>query len=438
MSAPFFSSIADFNKYLDNIGIFHINPSLDAISKVLDNINMAKPGFAVCQIVGTNGKGSTSSMLSSLCTRHGLKTGLFTSPHFLSIQERILIDKKIINEADWLKAANKVMETGGESLTYFEVLTAIAMLIFKQHEVDIAILEAGLGGTWDTSSAVRSDLTVFTSINMDHQDVLGDTLEKIAQDKSGAIRSDAPVVSCPQAGEVEKILRDRCEKLKSPFYNDCPEISSLDKDFSPEKMLLAGGFQKENASLALKAFDLVPDALKRVGGKKTLTKVDNKSKIEALKKAWIAGRLQRIPAGEHTPPFILDGAHNPHAMAALGLSMAQRGKAPSSVIFTCLKDKEPEKIIAHLKSLSLGPFFIPPLKNNSRAIAPEEIARMIGLAAIPTASLKEALEKAYELRKDRTPEAGKDDFPVLICGSLYLLADFYALYPEYLNPPVSE
>lgn len=429
-----FTDYNAFIHYMDTLGVFHINPSLTEISAVLERMKLTTPSFAVVQVLGTNGKGSTSSMLSALCHHHGLKTGFFTSPHFTSLQERILLNNSWLSQEDWVNSANKVMEHGGETLTYFELLTAMALHLFATNGVEIAVIEAGLGGTWDSTTAITADMHVYTAIGLDHMDVLGTNLQEIAMDKAGAIRSSAPVITTQQEALAFEPLQAAAHKNNAPFIVADETFNALPENFSLDDLPLHGDFQSANTRLALTAFrHALPLVTAKVPTAKSVA-ISPQSLADGLKKAWIPGRFQYIPGTPAMPPLLLDGAHNPHAMSALGLSLAKKNIGPAAVIFSCLADKQPEQIVPHLRALATGPVFVPPLRNNSRAMRPRDLANLIGLPAETAESFPDALQRAIRFREERFPESiGTDTYPILICGSLYLLAEFYQLYPKYLQ-----
>lgn len=492
MKYSHFPDYASTMHHLDARGMMRINPSQNAILYVLEKANLLRPQYKVIQVVGTNGKGSTSSMLASLCSTHGHRTGLFTSPHFVSPRERIKINGQIISEESWTRHANRIMPFGGDNLSYFEFITVLALSFFDGEGVSFAIMEAGLGGTWDATSAIASDLTVITPIALDHCSVLGNTITEIAKDKSGAIRKNTPVCSAVQTKEAWAILTEQAKEKSAPLYS-CKEQELPQRiEDGSVPMLLSASFQKENAKLAVLSWNIIAKNLfipstntssqKSVTGHDLTEDITDGSSIaqhqtphlheekkgkqeeqkselfpcgkntsecvaEGLSKAWIPGRLQHIPAQrENTsysfassgwPALVLDAAHNEHGMQALGLSLAKKGIAPLATIFACLEDKDPERIYPHLRALSTGAIFVPPIHDNPRAMSPEKIAKEIGVNATPTTSMQEALQHAFDHMKERMPEVFLQNdmqHPLLICGSLYLLGEFYELRPDLLEP----
>ena len=193
-TAKHFTTIDQIWEHLDGLGFFHMDLSLTRMETALSRLGLSRPPFVVAQIVGTNGKGSTSAFLDSLSRAHGCRTGLYTSPHFLSPCERIRIDGVPLQEDLWPELATEVYAARPD-LTYFEFLTVLAILAFARQGVQLAVMEAGLGGAHDATTALASDLTCFAPVAMDHAAILGPTLRDIALEKCGAIRPRVPVVS---------------------------------------------------------------------------------------------------------------------------------------------------------------------------------------------------------------------------------------------------
>lgn len=395
--------------------------------------------YKIIQVLGTNGKGSTSSFISSLACAHGLKTGLYTSPHFLSPRERVLINGRQLDEKVWVECANALIAVGGKELTYFEFLTVLAALAFQRAGVELAVFEAGLGGKNDATTSLPADLTVFTPIGLDHQQVIGPGLDDIARDKAAAVRQQpghngVTVVSAAQDVEVRAILQSECAAKQAKFISvDSIEALPLEILKGEAKLGLWGKHQFGNAALALTAwrcFCAENSIVSKQG-----------AELKALQETWIAGRMQWITPDDDkkSPLFLLDGAHNPHGLRALGQSLAESGSRPAACIFACVADKDVEAITAHLRILCPAPIFVPPLPDNPRALPPQELAQSIGLSAIPVNSFEEALDKAvaqYKQTMSELPPGHKDRHPVLICGSLYLLAEFFKVYPELLDKPL--
>jgi dihydrofolate synthase/folylpolyglutamate synthase len=432
----FFRDWAAFSSYLDGLGLFRMRPGAEAAAKVLERLGLRRPGPPLVQVAGTNGKGSCCAFLAALGSAHGLRCALYTSPHFLSPRERLRIlspggggEGESPPEEAWLAAAETVLAAGGESLTYFELLTLMAACLLHSQKAELAVMESGLGGSFDAVTALAADLVLFTPIDLDHQALLGDSLGAIAADKAGAIRREKPALSAPQAPEAASALLAEAGRRKAALRFVAAE--SLEAGI---RLSLAGEHQRVNAALALEGWKLLAPLCG--------VSFSEKKARAGLASAWIPGRLQRVPACSGLPSLLLDGGHNRHGLAALGLSLARLGLAPGAVIFSCLADKEPQSLIPHLRALSTGPVFVPPVRHNPRAMPAEELAALIGLAAVPCADLPEALERAAVYYRERLPEELAEELessapgrhPLLICGSLYLLAEFYAPRPELLRP----
>jgi dihydrofolate synthase / folylpolyglutamate synthase len=297
--------------------------------KFLEGLGSPHKKIKTIHVVGTKGKGSTCTILSSILTCAGYKTGSFTSPHLVDIRERIKIDGEMISEIDFtsiVQSLKTYIENNNLNLevnfrTSFELLTATAFVYFQNKKVDFAVIEAGLGGRLDSTNVIEPDLLIMTSISMDHMNILGETIEKIAFEKAGAIKNSVPVITCNQRKTVEKLLTDICIEKDSPLqilkrrdyiknlvlkYNGiqfdyCDSQNRLTKLFLP----LAGDFQAENALLAIKAFyhltnDIGPNFENAV--RKGLSEVKWRGRLEIL---------------SNSPLVIADVAHNPYSIKKL-------------------------------------------------------------------------------------------------------------------------
>ncbi|MDD4701448.1 MAG: cyanophycin synthetase [Desulfovibrio sp.] len=435
-----FNDFTQIERHLDSLGLFHMDMGLHRMRCALSALGLARPPFVTVQILGTNGKGSTAAFLSSLCAAHGLRTGLYTSPHFVSPTERIRVDGQPWPQELWAPQASKVMNAAPD-LTYFEFLTVLGLLAFAQEQVDVAILEAGLGGSHDATTAVSADVLCFAPIAMDHKDVLGPTLAAIAADKAGAIRSAAPVCSARQFPQAARALEAAAQAQKAALIWADAANASLE-------LGLLGPHQKNNAGLALACWQQLALMLDK-------NPYDLQLQRQGLAQAFIPGRMQYVPATDSLPPLLLDGAHNPHGMAALTKALQQAGHQPAAAVFSCLGDKDWQTAAGMLKKqLGAVPIFVPTL-HNPRAARAEDIVRFFNatspatVQAVPEPqnapapdpqaaqstlppSLAQALAQATAIA--RSNAKGQ---PVLITGSLYLLAEFFSLYPACLSPAVS-
>ena len=310
-AGAFFPDFDAFQQHLDARGMFRINPGLERISGVLARLGLTRPPFVVVQVAGTNGKGSTSAMLEALARAHGLSTGLYTSPHLVSVCERIRLNGVMASEADLLRNLEPIMAVGGSELTYFELLTALAVLVFAEAHVDLAVLETGLGGTWDAVTAVAADATLFTPIDLDHAHILGPTLAHIAKDKAGAMHPGVPALCAPQQPEAMRELEQAAQAKGVALRVTADE--PWPQGFTPDDLGLLGPHQHDNARLALAAWHLLcgragsdADSGKAPasGADITPTPPRPKSKltenfpnsdleVEALRSVRIPGRLQR-------------------------------------------------------------------------------------------------------------------------------------------------
>ena len=414
-----FASASELSAYLDNLNFFHMDLSLSRMEMVLKAMHLERPPYIVCQVVGTNGKGSTATFTASLLRAHGIRTGLYTSPHFFSPEERIQCDGQWTRMSDWLGAASEAVSICPD-LTYFEILTVTALAVFRDLGVQCAVLEAGLGAQHDATTACASDLAVFAPIALDHTALLGSTVTAIAAEKAHAIRSDAPAVTAAQEYEVLAVLKERAAMFAAPL-SVAPRLEAS------YALGLAGGHQYSNAGTALAAFNIL--------AKKLGIEPDEAAVRKGLAEAFLPGRLQTVPsmpAAGSTPArplCVLDGAHNPHGMQSLTKALHTGAvRRPGTVVYSCLKDKDWRTGLAQLAKEVPGASWHIPAIPGERSEKPENVVRFLeGLGekqCTAHASLKEAF-----MSLDRAELQGT----VLVTGSLYLLSTFYEIWPEALH-----
>ncbi len=424
-------NFTDLEKHLDSLGMFHIKPGQDRMQKALASLNLFPLPYKAVQVVGTNGKGSTSTFLSVLAKEHGLKTGLYTSPHFTSFKERILCNNEQVADDVWVQCAQKVYKSNPE-LSDFEFLTVLAALMYKELEVDFVVFEAGLGGRFDATTALLCDATIFTPFDLDHTHILGNTLKEVAEDKAHALTKNSQLAITAYQQEIALAeIEKACDELDVPLL----KTSATHYNYS---LSLKGKHQQENAHLALSAWRELSQllALPIEFTAKDLYEYDNKYITEkeeyALKKSFIAGRLQYI-SQELSPTkaeMILDGAHNIHAFKNLINSLKEVGFIPDAIIFSCMADKDIDDILQDLIKIAKQDtktiLYLPTIKENTRAMSSEKLeieVKKLYSSVKACKDIDECLAFAINDHKKR----------ILICGSLYLLADFYELYPQFLQ-----
>lgn len=395
--------------------------TLKKIALLLEKFDNPQDKIKVIHLAGTNGKGSTSNMLASVFSAK-YKTGLFTSPYMLEINENISINGKNISDVDFADLVNRLKDYVKELaekeyyLSYFEVLTAMMYIYFYEQKVDIAIVETGLGGLLDCTNIIKKPLaSVITTISMDHMNILGETIEEIAYQKAGIIKENSPVFLYPQSKEVFQIFSQKAKEKNSKLYTFTKDEINIQKsdensnifdfrDYKDVKIGLVGNHQIFNASLALMVMDYFKDEfnLEREAIKKSLAKAKN------------IGRLTTICKN---PRIIIDGAHNREAIDALIKFIDKLTYDKLIIGFSVLKDKDYDYIIKSL-SQKADKLIVTSL-DNPRAFEFEELLD-ISKKYFPNPIALEDRKKAYQYAKNI---AGPKDL-VIWCGSLYLISEF--------------
>ena len=323
---------------------------LGRMQRAVDLLGNPEKTYPIIHVTGTNGKGSTIAFMRELFVAHGKKVGTFTSPHIISIHDRICINGQPIAEEDFVRIANQVKEMEKtlletyDQLSFFELLTLIALLYFKEQGVDLVLLEVGIGGLLDTTNVVTGEIAVITSIGLDHQETLGESLEEIAGQKAGIFKAGRKAVIAKLAPEAELVCQKRARELAVELYQagrdfvlNAGDFSSKLASFSQLEIGLEGAYQQENATLALQTF-LLFMASRGEGVEEELVR-------QALKETHWAGRLERI-----RPHIYLDGAHNLPALTRL-VEFIQ-GKIQQGyqvcILFGALKRKDYQGMLGYL------------------------------------------------------------------------------------------
>lgn len=340
----------EVEKWLHSRIGLNFRSGLGRMQRAVDLLGNPEQTYPIIHVTGTNGKGSTIAFMRELFVAHGETVGTFTSPHIVSIHDRICINGQPISDTDFIRLADKVkameqrlLETH-DQLSFFELLTLIALLYFKEQEVDLVLLEVGIGGLLDTTNVVTGEIAVITSIGLDHQETLGDSLEAIAEQKAGIFKPERVAVIANLAPEAQLVCQKIAEDLDVTLYQADRDFSFKSGNFSSSladltqlKLGLEGAYQEENAALALQAFLLFMTGR----GKK----VNEESIRHALKTTSWAGRLEAV-----TEHIYLDGAHNLPALERLVefiQEKIQQGYQPQ-ILFGALKRKDYSGMLGYL------------------------------------------------------------------------------------------
>lgn len=415
---------------------FGIKPGLERITKMMAYLGNPQDKLKFVHIAGTNGKGSVSTMIASILSCEGYRTGLFTSPYVLDFRERFMINGNMITEDEFAEimtkvgTVNDILQKSGCCLTQFEIITAVALLWFAQRECNVVVLECGLGGRLDSTNIIKKPLcSVITKISMDHTDILGDTLRKIAGEKAGIIKENCPTVLAPnQADEVLEVISDKCDEMNSALTicsTDIVNVQSMTPTinhiyYGDTRLIipLAGPHQIQNAVTAVNA-----------------ARVIDQSGLEIREESISNGiAASRIPARfeiiSGNPLVVLDGAHNPDGIDALCRSIDTLLDGRSIIgIIGMLRDKAYEESLSKIIPRFQTVITVAP--NNPRALSAKELAACAARYADEKISVKplENLKRAAERALDMVDEASA----VVVCGSLYLASEMRPILIDLLR-----
>ena len=418
---------------------------LTNIERLLSALDQPQKEYLKIQIAGTNGKGSTASMLAAIARLAGIETGLYTSPHLISITERIKINGKEISKEDFARLTLQVKETAERLVgegdlemlpTFFEHVTAIALLAFKEARVDIAILETGLGGRLDATTAAKAEIVGITQIALDHQEYLGDTLDQVAAEKAAIIHEGVKAIIAPQEPSTMDVILKRCDEVGvEPIIEGSTfEVEGVSSDgriiatfkttqnselktqnsiYPHVHSNLRGRHQLINASVAIS----LAESLEDFG-----FSISRAAVIEGLETVTHAGRLEQWSA-QH--PILFDGAHNVAGAMALRDYLIEFVTEPITLVFGAMREKEIDEIASLLFPLAEHIILTKP--DSPRAASPESLVQSIPenfdvVKVKLTSNVSEALRLAHEI----TSREG------LICmtGSLYLVGEAQKILKE--------
>lgn len=392
--------------WLDALGPQKIRPGLSRTFSLLASLGNPQSSFSSILVGGTNGKGSTAAAISAVLTAAGVRCGLYTSPHLVSVTERVRIsDRDVSADAldDVLSVIAAIAPAGPRGPTYFEALTVAAFELFRRSRVRIAVVEVGIGGRLDATNVLEPEVSVVTNVGADHLDVLGPTLEDVAREKAGIFRKGQPaLVGATGTAEGPRgILHEEARRLGARLVEIPPLETSVPGGPLP------GAHQLQNLALALAAA-------------RAVAPLDEAAVARGLAAVRWPGRLQTIErAGRRT--LLLDGAHNPPGALALAEHLDASGLSGRvDLLFGGLADKDLAAVFAPLAARARRAVLVAP--DSPRAEAPEALRIRLGRPELETApSVAEGLR--------RLEESGGDG-PVLVAGSLYLVGEVLRLRSE--------
>ena len=432
-----------FNEALEYLlGLGHetlaIKFGLEKTRLILESLGSPQNSFLKIQIAGTNGKGSTAAFLDSICRAAGIRTGLYTSPHLVKITERIRVDGVEIDEARFGESVSLVRDCAMAMLdqgriesapTFFEHVTLAALCAFKCADVEIAILETGLGGRLDSTTAAEAEIVAITPVGLDHQEYLGETLAQIAAEKAAILRAGVKAVIAPQHAEASAVILNLASRLNvdpvivgesfwrhaTPAFDGRMSVDfKLDGEWIGDTVLgLRGRHQIENAAAAV-ALAL---ELKTAGFPIAVESI--------RKRLFDAVHPGRIEVVDGDPVILLDGAHNPHGANALAEYLKEFISQPVTMVFGAMRDKDLQSVLTELTPTVST--IVLTLVDSPRAATMFEMNEALERIAftgkrLEGGSARDALVTAYSI----TPENGT----ICVAGSLYLVGEIRNILAE--------
>lgn len=399
---------------LNTIGFFDIKPGLGRIKKVLDYLDNPQDKIKSILIAGTNGKGSVASILSSILISNGYKTGLYTSPHLISVTERFKINNNLISEENLdssLGTVFKACEATNTSMSYFELVTAASFIYFLNENIDIAVLEVGMGGRWDATNVVNPLVSVITNISFDHSEHLGNTLELIAGEKAEIIKENRPAVSGVSEHEIE-IIKKKAEASNSDLYifgddfnikineDNTFDYQGINSDIKNLSSNLVGTHQAINSSLALVSSELLINEYGYT--------IDNEKIPNALLSVIYEGRCEIV---REKPLMVLDAAHNTSAATSLVKTLKELEENKFVFLIGMLSDKKHEEFFSTITGIAER-IIITQIPNERSAETKMlyDISKDYIKDVVVIEDHKEAYNYVYSL-----------NVPVCITGSVYLI-----------------
>lgn len=419
---------SEYDRCLDTmyaLGRFGIVLGLSTMESILNKLGNPQNNFKCIHIAGTNGKGSVASSLSSILHTAGYKTGLYTSPHLISFNERICINNLQITDAEVIEAYKAVesVNTGERSATFFEISTAMAFYVFSRKKVDFAIIETGMGGRLDATNIVQPQLSVITNISVEHKAYLGNTISQIAFEKAGIIKSDTPVITAAKQSNALLEIKKSATKKSAPLYQYKSNFKArrgkqkgsftyygINNTWHKMRTNLLGKHQIDNASLTLAACELLM---------KDLPKLSEETIRRGLEATKWPGRLEHV---SNKPYTLVDGAHNLAAIRKLAQYLDDTFSGKNITLITgILDDKEYRTMFKII--LPLCNRVILTQAKSERSINPEQLLKAAEELCNNVCVIEDIPDAIKHAEKTSQPED-----VICISGSLYVVGEAKEFY----------
>jgi dihydrofolate synthase / folylpolyglutamate synthase len=425
-----------------------VAPSLGRIAALTELLGDPQRAYPVIHLTGTNGKGSTAAMIESLLRANGLRTGRFTSPHLMSVTERITIDGTPISEERFDATWNEIRpyvalvderRIDGVAMTFFEIITGMAYAAFADAPIDVAVVEVGLGGTWDATNVADAEVAVITPIDLDHTHLLGSSVADIARDKAGIIKPGAHAILAGQTLEAAEVLLERCAEMGALPQREGIDFGVIDRRLAVGGQMiringaegavddiflpLYGAHQAANAAQALAAVEaflglkaLNPDVAR-----------------EGFAAVQFPGRLEVV---RRSPTVVLDAAHNPHGATATAAAISEAfGFSPLVGVVAIMADKDARGLLTVFEEI-MNQVVVTQVASTTRGMPAAELgelaAEIFGADRVQVAPrLDDAIETAVNLAETGVGAPG-----VLITGSVVAVGEARTLLVAADDPPV--
>ncbi len=411
-----------------------IKPGLDTERNILSLVSNPEREYPIIHIAGTNGKGSTAAMIHAMLSAAGYRVGLYTSPHLVKFNERYRVGNNVISDDDlselidlFENTAEAVADKIGKQPTFFECATAMAFEYFKRQQVDIAIIETGMGGRLDATNVVMPLISVITGISLEHTHYLGDSIAAVAGEKAGIIKNKIPVVIGKMDYDAESVIRQVVNKNNSECISadNYTAVEPISCDLSGQKFVirtpdnvyvntflpLVGQYQLGNLAVAITVLDILKEKYKY--------NIPEQAIKDGLAEVYWPGRFQVL---KNNPPVILDGAHNPEAAGVLADALTANAKGRDIILVVGMcGDKNPQSFFESFRGIAYRCMIVPLATERSMDINVLKSAAENAGMSVTVSDLPAAISESEKW-------AAEYDGLVCITGSLYLVGEVLGLF----------